>query len=173
MESDIKIAQQANMEHITKIADKLNLSEDDIELYGKYKCKISLEALKEKQKNKDGKLVLVTAINPTPAGEGKSTVTVGLGDALRKMGKNSIIAMREPSLGPVFGIKGGAAGGGYAQVVPMEDINLHFTGDMHAITSANNLLAACIDNHIHQGNSLRIDSRRIIFKRVMDMNDRA
>ncbi|MGL4329111.1 MAG: formate--tetrahydrofolate ligase, partial [Clostridium sp.] len=144
-----------------------------IELYGKYKCKISLEALKEKQKNKDGKLVLVTAINPTPAGEGKSTVTVGLGDALRKMGKNSIIAMREPSLGPVFGIKGGAAGGGYAQVVPMEDINLHFTGDMHAITSANNLLAACIDNHIHQGNSLRIDSRRIIFKRVMDMNDRA
>ena len=173
MESDIKIAQQANMEHITKIADKLNLSEDDIELYGKYKCKISLEALKEKQKNKDGKLVLVTAINPTPAGEGKSTVTVGLGDALRKMGKNSIIAMREPSLGPVFGIKGGAAGGGYAQVVPMEDLNLHFTGDMHAITSANNLLAACIDNHIHQGNSLRIDSRRIIFKRVMDMNDRA
>ena len=173
MESDIKIAQQANMEHITKIAEKLNLNEDDIELYGKYKCKISLDVLKEKQNNKDGKLVLVTAINPTPAGEGKSTVTVGLGDALRKMGKNSIIAMREPSLGPVFGIKGGAAGGGYAQVVPMEDINLHFTGDMHAITTANNLLAACIDNHIHQGNNLRIDSRRIIFKRVMDMNDRA
>lgn len=173
MKSDIKIAQEANMEHITKIAEKLNLGEDDIELYGKYKCKISLDALKEKQNNKDGKLVLVTAINPTPAGEGKSTVTVGLGDALRKMGKNSIIAMREPSLGPVFGIKGGAAGGGYAQVVPMEDINLHFTGDMHAITSANNLLAACIDNHIHQGNALRIDSRRIIFKRVMDMNDRA
>ena len=173
MESDIKIAQQAKMEHITKIAEKLNLNEDDIELYGKYKCKISLDVLKEKQNEKDGKLVLVTAINPTPAGEGKSTVTVGLGDALRKMGKNSIIAMREPSLGPVFGIKGGAAGGGYAQVVPMEDINLHFTGDMHAITSANNLLAACIDNHIHQGNNLRIDSRRIIFKRVMDMNDRA
>ena len=173
MKSDIQIAQEAKMEPIVKIAEKLNLTEDDIELYGKYKCKISLEALKEKQKNKDGKLVLVTAINPTPAGEGKSTVTVGLGDALRKMGKNSIIAMREPSLGPVFGIKGGAAGGGYAQVVPMEDINLHFTGDMHAITSANNLLAACIDNHIHQGNSLRIDSRRIIFKRVMDMNDRA
>ena len=161
------------MEHITKIAEKLNLNEDDIELYGKYKCKISLDVLKEKQNSKDGKLVLVTAINPTPAGEGKSTVTVGLGDALRKMGKDSIIAMREPSLGPVFGIKGGAAGGGYAQVVPMEDINLHFTGDMHAITSANNLLAACIDNHIHQGNNLRIDSRRIIFKRVMDMNDRA
>ena len=173
MESDIKIAQQANMEHITKIAEKLNLNEDDIELYGKYKCKISLDVLKEKQNSKDGKLVLVTAINPTPAGEGKSTVTVGLGDALRKMGKDSIIAMREPSLGPVFGIKGGAAGGGYAQVVPMEDINLHFTGDMHAITSANNLLAACIDNHIHQGNNLRIDSRRIVFKRVMDMNDRA
>lgn len=172
MESDIKIAQQANMEHITKIAEKLNLNEDDIELYGKYKCKISLDVLKEKQNSKDGKLVLVTAINPTPAGEGKSTVTVGLGDALRKMGKDSIIAMREPSLGPVFGIKGGAAGGGYAQVVPMEDINLHFTGDMHAITSANNLLAACIDNHIHQGNNLRIDSRRIVFKRVMDMNDR-
>lgn len=173
MKSDIKIAQEANMEHITKVAEKINLSEDDIELYGKYKCKISLDALKEKQNNKDGKLVLVTAINPTPAGEGKSTVTVGLGDALRRMGKNSVIALREPSLGPVFGIKGGAAGGGYAQVVPMEDINLHFTGDMHAITSANNLLSAAIDNHIHQGNDLRIDSRRIIFKRVIDMNDRA
>lgn len=173
MKSDIKIAQEANMEYITKIAEKLNLNEDDIELYGKYKCKISLDALKEKQGNRDGKLVLVTAINPTPAGEGKSTVTVGLGDALRRMGKNSVIALREPSLGPVFGIKGGAAGGGYAQVVPMEDINLHFTGDMHAITSANNLLSAAIDNHIHQGNDLRIDSRRIIFKRVIDMNDRA
>ncbi len=173
MKSDIKIAQEANMEHITKVAEKINLSEDDIELYGKYKCKISLDVLKEKQNNKDGKLVLVTAINPTPAGEGKSTVTVGLGDALRRMGKNSVIALREPSLGPVFGIKGGAAGGGYAQVVPMEDINLHFTGDMHAITSANNLLSAAIDNHIHQGNDLRIDSRRIIFKRVIDMNDRA
>ncbi|MDZ7543717.1 formate--tetrahydrofolate ligase, partial [Clostridium perfringens] len=136
-----------------------NLTEDDIEQYGKYKCKLSLDIF-EKNKNKEnGKLVLVTAINPTPAGEGKSTVTVGLGQALCKMGKNAVIALRDPSLGPVFGIKGGAAGGGYAQVVPMEDINLHFTGDMHAITSANNLLAAAIDNHIHQGNDLRIDSR--------------
>ncbi|MEG1004274.1 MAG: formate--tetrahydrofolate ligase [Clostridium sp.] len=173
MKSDIKIAQEAKMEPIVKIAEKINLNEDDIELYGKYKCKISLDVLKRKENDKDGKLVLVTAINPTPAGEGKSTVTVGLGEALCKMGKNSVIALREPSLGPVFGIKGGAAGGGYAQVVPMEDINLHFTGDMHAITSANNLLSAAIDNHIHQGNDLRIDSRRIIFKRVIDMNDRA
>lgn len=173
MKSDIQIAQEAKMEYITKISEKLNLTEDDIEQYGKYKCKLSLDIL-EKNKNKEnGKLVLVTAINPTPAGEGKSTVTVGLGQALCKMGKNAVIALREPSLGPVFGIKGGAAGGGYAQVVPMEDINLHFTGDMHAITSANNLLAAAIDNHIHQGNDLRIDSRRIVFKRVMDMNDRA
>lgn len=161
------------MEPIVKIAQKINLSEDDIELYGKYKCKISLDVLNNHKNDKDGKLVLVTAINPTPAGEGKSTVTVGLGQALCKKGKNAIIALREPSLGPVFGIKGGAAGGGYAQVVPMEDINLHFTGDMHAITSANNLLCAAIDNHIHQGNKLRIDSRRITFKRVMDMNDRA
>ena len=151
----------------------MDLSEDDIELYGKYKCKISLDVLKRNKNKKDGKLILVTAINPTPAGEGKSTVTVGLGQALCKKGKNAVIALREPSLGPVFGIKGGAAGGGYAQVVPMEDINLHFTGDMHAITSANNLLSAAIDNHIHQGNVLRIESRRIIFKRVMDMNDRA
>ncbi len=173
MKSDIKIAQEAKMESIIKIAEKLNLKDDDIELYGKYKCKISLDTLNDNEKNTKGKLVLVTAINPTPAGEGKSTVTVGLGDALSKMGKNSVIALREPSLGPVFGIKGGAAGGGYAQVVPMEDINLHFTGDMHAITAANNLLAAAIDNHIHQGNDLKIDSRRIIFKRVMDMNDRA
>ncbi|WP_024614205.1 formate--tetrahydrofolate ligase [Clostridium sp. Ade.TY] len=173
MKSDIKIAQEAKMEPIIKIAEKLNLKDDDIELYGKYKCKISLDTLNDNEKNTKGKLVLVTAINPTPAGEGKSTVTVGLGDALSKMGKNSVIALREPSLGPVFGIKGGAAGGGYAQVVPMEDINLHFTGDMHAITAANNLLAAAIDNHIHQGNDLKIDSRRIIFKRVMDMNDRA
>ncbi|WP_411169484.1 formate--tetrahydrofolate ligase [Clostridium sp. MB05] len=173
MKSDIQIAQEAKMEHITKIAQKLNLTEDDIEQYGKYKCKLSLDIF-EKNKNKEnGKLVLVTAINPTPAGEGKSTVTVGLGQALCKMGKNAVIALREPSLGPVFGIKGGAAGGGYAQVVPMEDINLHFTGDMHAITSANNLLAAAIDNHIHQGNDLRIDSRRIIFKRVIDINDRS
>lgn len=173
MKSDIKIAQEAQIEPIVKIAEKLGLKEDDIELYGKYKCKISLDILKNNENKKDGKLVLVTAINPTPAGEGKSTVTVGLGEALCKMGKNAVIALREPSLGPVFGIKGGAAGGGYAQVIPMEDINLHFTGDMHAITSANNLLSAAIDNHIHQGNDLRIDSRRIVFKRVMDMNDRA
>ncbi|MDU2491857.1 MAG: formate--tetrahydrofolate ligase [Clostridium celatum] len=173
MKSDIQIAQEAKMEPIVKIAEKLNLGEDDIELYGKYKCKISLDVLKNNKDKKDGKLVLVTAINPTPAGEGKSTVTVGLGQALCKTGKKAVIALREPSLGPVFGVKGGAAGGGYAQVVPMEDINLHFTGDMHAITTANNLLCAAIDNHIHQGNDLRIDSRRIIFKRVMDMNDRA
>ena len=170
MKSDIQIAQEAKMEPIVKIAEKLNLGEDDIELYGKYKCKISLDVLNKNKDKKDGKLVLVTAINPTPAGEGKSTVTVGLGQALCKTGKKAVI---EPSLGPVFGVKGGAAGGGYAQVVPMEDINLHFTGDMHAITTANNLLCAAIDNHIHQGNTLRIDSRRIIFKRVMDMNDRA
>lgn len=173
MKSDIQIAQEAKMEPIVKIAEKINLSEDDIELYGKYKCKISLDVLEKNKDKKDGKLVLVTAINPTPAGEGKSTVTVGLGQAFCKQGKKAVIALREPSLGPVFGIKGGAAGGGYAQVVPMEDINLHFTGDMHAITSANNLLCAAIDNHIHQGNVLRIDSRRIVFKRVMDMNDRA
>ncbi|MDU6176235.1 MAG: formate--tetrahydrofolate ligase [Clostridium perfringens] len=173
MKNDIEIAQSAKMEPIINIAKKIGLGEDDIELYGKYKCKISLDAIKKLGNNKDGKLVLVTAINPTPAGEGKSTVTVGLGQALNKIGKNTVIALREPSLGPVFGIKGGAAGGGYAQVVPMEDINLHFTGDMHAITSANNLLCAAIDNHIHQGNLLRIDSRRIVFKRVMDMNDRA
>ena len=173
MKSDIQIAQEAKMEPIVKIAEKLNLCEDDIELYGKYKCKISLDVLKNNKDKKDGKLVLVTAINPTPAGEGKSTVTVGLGQALCKTGKKAVIALREPSLGPVFGVKGGAAGGGYSQVVPMEDINLHFTGDMHAITTANNLLCAAIDNHIHQGNELRIDSRRIIFKRVMDMNDRA
>ena len=173
MKSDIQIAQEAKMEPIVKIAEKINLTEDDIELYGKYKCKISLDVLKKNINKENGKLILVTAINPTPAGEGKSTVTVGLGQALCKKGKKAIIELREPSLGPVFGVKGGAAGGGYAQVVPMEDINLHFTGDMHAITSANNLLCAAIDNHIHQGNLLRIDSRRIVFKRVMDMNDRA
>ncbi|MGY0373604.1 formate--tetrahydrofolate ligase [Clostridium sp. JNZ J1-5] len=173
MKSDIEIAQNAEMKKIVEIADKLGLSEDDIELYGKYKCKISLDVLKSRADKKDGKLILVTAINPTPAGEGKSTVTVGLGQALCKLNKNAVIALREPSLGPVFGVKGGAAGGGYAQVVPMEDINLHFTGDMHAITAANNLLSAAIDNHIHQGNILKIDSRRIVFKRVMDMNDRA
>lgn len=173
MKSDIEIAQNAKMEPIVKIAGKLGLNEDDIELYGKYKCKISLDILKKYKDKKDGKLILVTSINPTPAGEGKSTVSVGLGEALSKIGKNAVIALREPSLGPVFGIKGGAAGGGYSQVVPMEDINLHFTGDMHAITSANNLLCAAIDNHITHGNKLRIDSRRIVFKRVMDMNDRA
>ena len=171
MKSDIYRAQEAKMEPIIKIAESIGLNEDEIDLYGKYKCKLSLDILNKE--GKDGKLVLVTAINPTPAGEGKSTVTVGLGQALCKLGKNSIIALREPSLGPVFGIKGGAAGGGYSQVVPMEDINLHFTGDMHAITSANNLLCAAIDNHIHQGNLLRIDTRKILFKRVMDMNDRA
>lgn len=173
MKSDIQIAQEAKMDKIVDIAKKINLSEDDIELYGKYKCKISLDVLKRNENKEEGKLILVTAINPTPAGEGKSTVTVGLGQALCKKGKNAIIALREPSLGPVFGVKGGAAGGGYSQVVPMEDINLHFTGDMHAITSSNNLLCAAIDNHIHQGNILKIDSRRVIFKRVMDMNDRA
>lgn len=171
MKTDIEIAQEAKMEPIIKIAEKIGLNEDDIELYGKYKCKMSLDILN--RDGKDGKLVLVTAINPTPAGEGKSTVTVGLGQALCKLGKKSIIALREPSLGPVFGLKGGAAGGGYSQVVPMEDINLHFTGDMHAITAANNLLCAAIDNHVHQGNILRIDTRKILFKRVMDMNDRA
>jgi formate--tetrahydrofolate ligase len=173
MKNDIEIAQSASMEKITNIAEKIGLTEDDIDLYGKYKCKINLEVLEKRKERPDGKLILVTAINPTPAGEGKSTVTVGLGQALCKLGKNAIIALREPSLGPVFGVKGGAAGGGYSQVVPMEDINLHFTGDFHAITSANNLLCAAIDNHIHQGNSLDIDARRITFKRVMDMNDRA
>ena len=173
MKSDIEIAQNAKMEPIVKIAEKLGVLEDEIEQYGKYKCKISLDIMKKNENKKDGKLILVTAINPTPAGEGKSTVTVGLGDAFNKIGKKAVIALREPSLGPVFGMKGGATGGGNAQVVPMEDINLHFTGDMHAITSANNLLSAAIDNHIHQGNLLRIDSRRVVFKRVIDMNDRA
>jgi formate--tetrahydrofolate ligase len=171
--SDIEIAQQANLEPIVKIAEKCGLKEDDLELYGKYKAKISFGAIKRLSAKEDGKLVLVTAINPTPAGEGKSMTTIGLGQALNKLGHKTMIALREPSLGPVFGIKGGAAGGGYSQVLPMEDINLHFTGDMHAITAANNLLAAAIDNHVHQGNSLKIDVRRIIWKRVMDMNDRA
>lgn len=172
MKSDIEIAQSCKMEPIYKVAEELGLKEDDIDLYGKYKCKISLDVLKNNSEKNNGKLILVTAINPTPAGEGKSTVTVGLGDALKRKNKKVVIALREPSLGPVFGIKGGAAGGGYAQVVPMEDINLHFTGDMHAITSANNLLCAAIDNHLQQGNTLKIDQRRIVFKRVMDMNDR-
>ena len=173
MKSDIEIAQNAKMEKISDIAARIGLEEDDYEFYGKYKCKINLEVMDKKNNKPEGKLILVTAINPTPAGEGKSTVTVGLGQALCALNKKAIIALREPSLGPVFGIKGGAAGGGYAQVVPMDDINLHFTGDMHAITSANNLLAAAIDNHIHQGNALKIDARRIVFKRVLDMNDRA
>lgn len=161
------------MLHIRDVAGKIGLSEDDLDFYGKYKAKISLEVLKRNKDKEDAKLILVTAINPTPAGEGKSTVTVGLGQALNRIGKKTVIALREPSLGPVFGVKGGAAGGGYSQVVPMEDINLHFTGDMHAITTTNNLLAAAIDNHIHQGNALNLDIRRILFKRVMDMNDRS
>lgn len=173
MKTDIQIAQESTMLHIRDVAGQMGLTEDDLDFYGKYKAKISLDVLKREDKKQDGKLILVTAINPTPAGEGKSTVTVGLGQALTRIGKNAIIALREPSLGPVFGVKGGAAGGGYAQVVPMEDINLHFTGDMHAITTTNNLLSAVIDNHIHQGNKLNIDVRRILFKRVMDMNDRA
>ena len=171
--SDIEIAQEAKPQDIREIAKKLGLGEDDIELYGKYKAKVDYNLLKRGNGGKKSKLILTTAINPTPAGEGKTTTTIGVADGLAKLGENVLVALREPSLGPVFGIKGGAAGGGYAQVVPMEDINLHFTGDMHAITTANNLLCAAIDNHIHQGNDLRIDSRRIIFKRVMDMNDRA
>ena len=171
--SDIEIAQQATLEPIVNIAKKVGLTEDDLELYGKYKGKISFDAIRRLSGKPDGKLVLVTAITPTPAGEGKTLTTIGLAQALNQMGHNAVVALREPSLGPVFGIKGGAAGGGYAQVLPMEDINLHFTGDMHAITAANNLLAAAIDNHVHQGNALRIDVRRVIWKRVMDMNDRA
>ena len=170
--SDIEIAQQTALEPIVKIAEKVGLTDDDLELYGKYKAKISFDAIKRLSKNEDGKLVLVTAITPTPAGEGKTLTTIGLAQALNYMGHKAVVALREPSLGPVFGIKGGAAGGGYSQVLPMEDINLHFTGDMHAITAANNLLAAAIDNHVHQGNALRIDVRRVIWKRVMDMNDR-
>ena len=173
MLTDIQIAQNAKMEHIGVIAKKLGLNDDDIDYYGKYKAKINLDVLDRLKDKKDGKLILVTAINPTPAGEGKTTTTVGLGQAMSKIGKNAVIALREPSLGPVMGVKGGAAGGGYAQVVPMEDINLHFTGDMHAITAANNLLAAMLDNHIKQGNALGIDQTTIVFKRVMDMNDRA
>lgn len=172
MKTDIEIAQQAEMEPIVKVAERIGVSSDDLELYGKYKAKISDEYLKSIEGNPDGKLILVTAINPTPAGEGKTTTTVGLGEAFGRMNKKAIIALREPSLGPCFGIKGGAAGGGYAQVVPMEDLNLHFTGDFHAITSANNLLAALLDNHIQQGNALRIDTRQIVWKRCLDMNDR-
>ncbi len=173
MLSDIEIASQTKIEPITKIAEKLNIDKTEYELYGKYKAKISDKVYYRLKNKPNGKLVLVTAINPTPAGEGKTTVTIGLGQAMHKLGKNAIVALREPSLGPVFGIKGGATGGGYSQVLPMEDINLHFTGDMHAITAANNLLCAAIDNHIHQGNTLNIDPRKILIKRCMDMNDRA
>nr|WP_302656742.1 formate--tetrahydrofolate ligase [uncultured Agathobaculum sp.] len=173
MLSDIEIAQGCQMRPITEVAAAAGLDAEDLELYGKYKAKLSADVWNKTAANPDGKLVLVTAINPTPAGEGKTTTTVGLGEALAKMGKKAMIALREPSLGPVFGIKGGAAGGGYAQVVPMEDINLHFTGDMHAITAANNLLCAMLDNHMQQGNVLGIDPRRVVFTRVMDMNDRA
>ena len=173
MLNDIEIAQQAEMKNIKEVAAKLDIKEDDIEMYGKYKAKLSDELIASVQKNENGKLILVTAINPTPAGEGKTTITVGLGEAMGRLNKKAVIALREPSLGPVMGIKGGAAGGGYAQVLPMEDINLHFTGDMHAITTANNALSALLDNHIHQGNALGIDQRRIIWKRVVDLNDRA
>ncbi len=171
--SDIEIAQDAKMRPVAELAKDWGILEDEVELYGKYKAKISLDIFDRLKDKPNGKLILVTAISPTPAGEGKSTTTVGLGQALNKIGKKAVIALREPSLGPVFGVKGGAAGGGYAQVVPMEDINLHFTGDMHAITTANNLLAAAIDNHINHGNTLNIDARQIVWKRVLDMNDRA
>lgn len=173
MLSDIEIAQQAKLLPIKEVAAKIGISEDELEFYGKYKAKLSDELANRVKNNPDGKLILVTAINPTPAGEGKTTTTAGLGQAMAKIGKNAIIALREPSLGPVFGIKGGAAGGGYAQVLPMEDINLHFTGDMHAITAANNLCCAMLDNHMQQGNTLNIDPRRILIKRCLDMNDRA
>ena len=173
MLTDVEIAQSAKMKPIQEIAKKVGLDEDDLELYGKYKAKISLEAIGKLKEREDGKLILVTAINPTPAGEGKTTTMIGLSQALNKLGKKSVVAMREPSLGPCFGIKGGAAGGGYAQVVPMEDINLHFTGDIHAITTANNLIAAMLDNSIQQGNPLNIDTRQIVWKRCVDLNDRA
>lgn len=173
MKSDIEIAQSTVMKPIVEIAESIGLEADDIELYGKYKAKVSLKVWERLKDKPSGKLVLVTAINPTPAGEGKTTNTVGLGQALNILGKKAIIALREPSLGPSFGIKGGAAGGGYSQVVPMEDINLHFTGDIHAVTTAHNLLAAMLDNHIHQGNELQIDPRRIVWRRVMDLNERA
>ena len=173
MKSDIEIAQEAKMKPIAEVAASLGLADEDVIPYGRYKAKIDPQLLKDRAECPDGKLILVTAINPTPAGEGKTTTSVGLADGLRKIGKNAVAALREPSLGPVFGVKGGAAGGGYAQVVPMEDINLHFTGDMHAITAANNLLCAILDNHLQQGNELGIDPRRVLFKRCMDMNDRA
>lgn len=172
MKTDIEIAQEALLENITDVAGRIGMAPEDLELYGKYKAKISDEYMERIQNNPDGRLILVTAINPTPAGEGKTTTSVGLGQAFGRLGKKAVIALREPSLGPCFGIKGGAAGGGYAQVVPMEDLNLHFTGDFHAITSANNLLAAILDNHIQQGNELGIDPRQIVWKRCLDMNDR-
>ncbi|MFP3154483.1 formate--tetrahydrofolate ligase [Lachnospiraceae bacterium ZAX-1] len=172
MKTDIQISQEAQMVHIKEVAAKLHILEDDLELYGKYKAKLSDELIEKVKDKQDGKLILVTAVNPTPAGEGKTTTSIGLGQAMGKLGKSSVLALREPSLGPCFGIKGGAAGGGYAQVVPMEDLNLHFTGDFHAITSANNLLAALLDNHIQQGNELGIDPRQVVWKRCLDMNDR-
>lgn len=173
MKTDIQIAQEAEMLHIKDVAAKYGIAEDDLELYGKYKAKLSDDLIEKTKQNKDGRLILVTAINPTPAGEGKTTTSIGLAQAFGRLDKNCLLALREPSLGPCFGIKGGAAGGGYAQVVPMEDLNLHFTGDFHAITAANNLLAALLDNHIQQGNALHIDTRQIVWKRCMDMNDRA
>ncbi len=173
MKTDIQIAQEASMLHIQDVAAKYGIAQDDLELYGKYKAKLSDTLIQKTKSNKDGKLILVTAINPTPAGEGKTTTSIGLAQAFGRLGKKCLLALREPSLGPCFGIKGGAAGGGYAQVVPMEDLNLHFTGDFHAITSANNLLAALLDNHIQQGNALRIDTRQVVWKRCMDMNDRS
>mgnify|MGYP000803213502 FL=1 len=170
IKSDIQIAQEAHLENIKDVAAKVGVTEDELEMYGKYKAKLSDELIHRVENNEDGKLVLITAINPTPAGEGKTTISLGLTEALNQKGISAIAALREPSLGPCFGIKGGAAGGGYAQAVPMEDLNLHFTGDFHAITSANNLLAAMLDNHIHQGNALGIDTKRIVWKRCMDMN---
>ena len=172
MKTDIDIALEAKMEPIKNVAEKLGIGEDEIDLYGKYKAKLTDDLWNRIKDRPDGKLILVTAINPTPAGEGKTTTTVGLGQAMEKMGKKAVIALREPSLGPCFGLKGGAAGGGYAQVVPMDELNLHFTGDFHAITSANNLLAAMLDNHIQQGNALGIDPKQIVWKRCVDMNDR-
>ncbi|MDE7427796.1 MAG: formate--tetrahydrofolate ligase, partial [Lachnospiraceae bacterium] len=173
MKTDIEIAQAAELIPITEVAGRIGIEADDLEVYGKYKAKLSEEYIERNKKNQNGRLILLTAINPTPAGEGKTTTTVGLGQAFARLDKKAVIALREPSLGPCFGIKGGAAGGGYSQVVPMEDLNLHFTGDFHAITSANNLLAALLDNHIQQGNLLRIDPRQIVWKRCLDMNDRA
>ncbi|MBQ9478852.1 MAG: formate--tetrahydrofolate ligase, partial [Selenomonadaceae bacterium] len=173
MKTDVQIAQEANLEHIEEIAAKLAIHPDDLELYGKFKAKLPPSVMTKFDHRPNGKLILVTAINPTAAGEGKTTTSIGLADAFSRLGKQTVVALREPSLGPCFGIKGGAAGGGYAQVVPMEDINLHFTGDFHAVTTAHNLLAAVLDNHIHHGNALGVDVRRVVWKRVLDLNDRA